>query len=64
MDMTYRPLRTPCLLAGAARGLVTVDGLDMLIGQAMPAFEAFFGQRPPAGCDVRGRVLQILGDAE
>ena len=36
----------------------------MLIGQAMPAFEAFFGQRPPAGCDVRGRVLQILGDAE
>ena len=64
MDMTYRPLRTPFLLAGAARGLVTVDGLDMLIGQAMPAFEAFFGQRPPAGCDVRGRVLQILGDAE
>ena len=64
MDMTYRPLRTPFLLAGAGRGLVTVDGLDMLIGQAMPAFEAFFGQRPPAGCDVRGRVLQILGDAE
>jgi shikimate dehydrogenase len=64
MDMTYRPLRTPFLLAGAARGLATVDGLDMLIGQAMPAFEAFFGQKPPAGCDVRGRVLRILGDAE
>jgi len=64
MDMTYRPLRTPFLLAGAARGLAIVDGLDMLIGQAMPAFEAFFGQKPPADCDVRGRVLRILGDAE
>jgi len=64
MDMTYRPLRTAFLLAGAARGLATVDGLDMLIGQAMPAFEAFFGQKPPADCDVRGRVLRILGDAE
>ena len=64
MDMTYRPLRTPFLLAGMARGLATVDGLDMLIGQAMPAFEAFFGQKPPAGGDVRGRVLRILGDAE
>jgi shikimate dehydrogenase len=64
MDMTYRPLRTPFLLAGAARGLATVDGLDMLIGQAMPAFEAFFDQKPPADCDVRGRVLRILGDAE
>jgi shikimate dehydrogenase len=64
MDMTYRPLRTPFLRAGAARGLATVDGLDMLIGQAIPAFEAFFGQKPPAGCDIRGRVLEILGDAE
>ena len=64
MDMTYRPLRTAFLQAGAARGLTTVDGLDMLIGQAMPAFEAFFRQKPPGGCDVRGRVLQILGEAE
>lgn len=64
MDMTYRPLRTPFLLAGAARGLATVDGLDMLIGQATPAFETFFGQKPPAGFDVRGLILQILGDSE
>lgn len=64
MDMTYWPLRTAFLRAGAARGLATVDGLDMLIGQAIPAFEAFFGQTPPAGCDVRGRVLRILGDSE
>ncbi|MCA6308090.1 MAG: shikimate dehydrogenase, partial [Phenylobacterium sp.] len=38
MDMTYKPLRTPFLEAAAARGLATVDGLDMLIGQARPAF--------------------------
>ncbi len=63
MDMTYKPLRTPFLEAAAARGLVTVDGLDMLIGQARPAFEAFFGRPPPPGPDVRGLVLCTLGEA-
>lgn len=63
MDMTYKPLTTPFLAAAAARGLATVDGLDMLIGQAMPAFEAFYGQPPPAGPDVRALVLRILGEA-
>lgn len=62
MDMTYRPLRTPFLEAAAARGLATVDGLDMLIGQARPAFEAFFGQAPPTETDVRGLVLKRMGD--
>ena len=63
MDMTYKPLRTPFLEAAAARGLSTVDGLDMLIGQARPAFKAFFGCPPPAEPDVRGIVLRILGEA-
>lgn len=63
MDMTYKPLRTPFLEAAAARGLSTVDGLDMLIGQARPAFEAFFGHPPPAEPDVRKKVLSILGEA-
>ena len=49
--MTYKPLETPFLIAARARGLTTVDGLAMLIGQAGPSFEAFFG-RPAAG---RGR---------
>lgn len=62
MDMTYRPLKTPFLAAAERRGLATVDGLDMLIGQARPAFEAFFGQPPPPGVDVRQRVLQLLGE--
>jgi shikimate dehydrogenase len=60
MDMVYKPLRTPLLAAAAARGLSTVDGLAMLIGQARPSFEAFFGQ-PPPDLDVRALALKTLG---
>lgn len=52
MDMIYRPLRTELLEASVRRGLRTVDGLAMLIGQARPSFEALFG-RPPPAIDVR-----------
>ncbi|HEX4742187.1 MAG TPA: shikimate dehydrogenase [Caulobacteraceae bacterium] len=52
MDMIYRPLRTGLLEAARGRGLCTVDGLAMLIGQARPSFEALFGAAPPA-IDVR-----------
>lgn len=62
MDMTYRPLVTPFLAAARARGLAIVDGLAMLIGQAVPSFEAFFGQSPPA-VDVRAKALAELGEA-
>ncbi|MFC7377642.1 shikimate dehydrogenase family protein [Brevundimonas sp. GCM10030266] len=61
MDMTYKPLVTPFLAAGRARGLTTVDGLAMLIGQAVPSFEAFFGRTPPP-VDVRAAVLARLGE--
>ena len=47
MDMTYKPLDTSFLQAARARGLATVDGLAMLIGQAAPSFEALFRQPPP-----------------
>jgi shikimate dehydrogenase len=57
MDMSYRPVMTPFLAAGRARGLTTVDGLAMLIGQARPSFEAFFGVAPPA-IDVRTLALE------
>lgn len=62
MDMTYRPLLTPFLAAGRARGLTTVDGLAMLIGQARPSFRALFGVEPPA-IDVRRLALEALGEA-
>ena len=62
MDMTYRPLETAFLAAGRARGLTTVDGLAMLIGQAQPSFEMLFGVEPPA-VDVRRLALEALGEA-
>jgi shikimate dehydrogenase len=62
MDMTYRPLATPFLLAAGARGLKTVDGLAMLIGQARPSFTALFGVRPPVDVDVRAEALRALSE--
>src|SRR5439155_18638325 len=56
MDMVYKPLRTPFLHRAALRGLRTVDGLEMLIGQAVPSFEALFGIEPPP-LDVRAMAL-------
>lgn len=56
-DLVYSPLQTGLLKAAEARGLDTVDGLDMLIGQAALAFELFFGRSPPEGCDEELRAL-------
>ncbi|MDO9248388.1 MAG: shikimate dehydrogenase, partial [Phenylobacterium sp.] len=61
MDMVYKPLLTPFLAQAQALGRPTVDGLEMLIGQAIPAFHAFFGQPPPEGVDVRTLAKQALG---
>lgn len=56
-DLVYAPLQTGLLKAAAARGLDTIDGLDMLIGQAALAFELFFGAPPPEGRDDELRAL-------
>ena len=56
-DLVYAPLRTGLLTAAEARGLDTVDGLDMLIGQAALAFELFFGAPPPEGRDEELRAI-------
>jgi len=45
-DIVYNPLETPLLKQARALGLATVDGLGMLMHQAVPAFDAFFGVRP------------------
>jgi shikimate dehydrogenase len=58
-DIVYSPLETGLLAAARARGLETVDGLDMLIGQAAIAFELFFGQAPPADCEDELRALLV-----
>ncbi len=60
MDMVYKPLITPFLAEAQALGRQTVDGLAMLIGQARPSFEAFFGAPPPRDVDVRALALRAL----
>jgi len=63
MDMTYRSLKTAWLQAAQARGLGTVDGLQMLIEQARPSFEVFFGQPPNPDFDIRAVALAFLGES-
>ncbi len=58
-DIVYAPLVTPLLAAAEARGLDTVDGLEMLIGQAALAFELFFGAAPPRDADDELRAMLI-----
>ncbi len=45
-DIVYAPLETPLLAAAKAQGLWAVAGLGMLLHQAVPGFEAWFGVRP------------------
>lgn len=56
-DCVYTPLVTPLLRGAAARGCVTVDGLGMLLHQAVPGFERWFGHRPEVTADLRRQVL-------
>jgi len=61
MDMVYKPLVTPFLAEARDLGRRTVDGLEMLVRQAAPSFEYFYGQPPPPQVDVRGLALATLG---
>jgi shikimate dehydrogenase len=46
-DIVYEPLETPLLAMARARGLRTIDGLQMLVGQAAASFVHFFDVEPP-----------------
>ncbi|MEO3387147.1 shikimate dehydrogenase [Mesorhizobium sp. CAU 1741] len=59
-DIVYVPLRTPLLAEAAARGLRTVDGLGMLLHQAVPGFERWFGHRPVVTTALRDIVVADL----
>lgn len=56
-DIVYSPLETALLAEARSRGLRTVDGLEMLIGQAAEAFARFFGRPAPRGEDAALRAL-------
>lgn len=58
-DIVTSPLRTDLLEAAAARGLRTIDGLAMLIGQADHAFARFFRKHPPRDRD--GELRRLIG---
>jgi shikimate dehydrogenase len=59
-DIVYVPLETPLLAAARARGLAAVDGLGMLLHQAAPGFERWFGRRPTVSAGLRAAVLQTM----
>jgi shikimate dehydrogenase len=61
-DMVYTPLDTPFLTAARHASMKTSDGLSMLIGQARPSFEAFYGAPPPERSGVRA-VLEARLEA-
>ena len=45
-DLIYLPPETPLLASARARGNITVNGLGLLLNQARPAFNAWFGVMP------------------
>ncbi|MFV0336351.1 MAG: shikimate dehydrogenase [Tropicimonas sp.] len=56
-DLVYAPLETPLLKAAGERGCTVVDGLGMLLHQAAPGFERWFGLRPEVDAALRDAVL-------
>lgn len=59
-DLVYTPLFTPFLKHAKSLGLKTVDGLGMLLHQAVPGFEKWFGIRPDVTEQLRNEVLSTL----
>jgi shikimate dehydrogenase len=60
-DIVYSPLETELLAAARARGNRMVDGLGMLLYQAVPGFAHWFGIRPEVTPELRAHVAASLG---
>ncbi|MCJ7597552.1 MAG: shikimate dehydrogenase [Methyloceanibacter sp.] len=60
-DIVYNPLETGLLAAARARGNRIVDGLGMLLYQAVPGFEYWFGVRPEVTPELRKQIAATLG---
>jgi shikimate dehydrogenase len=58
-DIVYTPLRTAFLAQAEAAGCTVVDGLGMLLHQAVPGFERWFGRRPDVDEATRQHVLGL-----
>ncbi len=59
-DLVYTPLITPILEMARTQGMKTVDGLGMLLHQAVPGFEKWFGVRPVVTEDLRALIVRDL----
>ncbi len=59
-DIVYVPLETPLLKAAAARDLRTLDGLGMLLHQAVPGFARWFGVTPQVTPALRAHLVADL----
>jgi len=59
-DAVYTPLMTPLLKEAQKQGLKIVDGLGMLLHQAAPGFERWFGIRPQVTDELRQLVIKDL----
>ena len=59
-DIVYSPLETGLLSEARRRGLRAVDGLGMLLHQAVPGFEIWFGVRPEVTPELRKTVLAAI----
>lgn len=55
-DIVYVPLETPLLAEAKRRGGIPVDGLGMLLHQAVPGFERWFGVRPQVTAALRAKL--------
>ena len=62
-DIVYAPLETELLAQARERGLRAVDGLGMLLHQAVPGFEKWFGVRPEVTGDLRSRIVADLEES-
>ncbi|MFQ5438586.1 MAG: shikimate dehydrogenase [Paracoccaceae bacterium] len=56
-DIVYSPLRTELLKSAEVRGCAAIDGLGMLLHQAVPGFESWFRKKPTVGQGLRDAVL-------
>jgi len=59
-DIVYSPLETTLLAAARARGNQAVDGLGMLMHQAVPGFQRWFGVRPEVSPELRAHLAASL----
>jgi shikimate dehydrogenase len=60
-DIVYNPLQTDILKQAQNQGAQTIDGLGMLMHQAAPAFEGWYGKKPEVTAELRNILIEKLG---